>query len=484
MILVVGGTRSALEVGSSRIDDSPEEQQQSRQSAERTAWLAESEQCQRFIARLVEDAAEMRRKLTIAVTSVELPAVGSGQVASIRGGEPSESTVLKKLQDVVISLHKAGNTDDLTVKRVRTRAEEALGLPAGFLKGSEWKQKSQDAIVDAVENYCGDEPEPVKSKPAPKASKPKAPAKKPESRTENTRGVKRKATAPKKQPQKRRKTVSSEDDMSDELSDAESEPAKKPVRRAKKVVEEDSEEEEVTPKKLTKKAKPVVEDDDDSDIERATPLAKETRTPPPADKGDVSESELSSLLDESPAKNKRQKKAPAAKKKEPAKPKAKAASKAADDPDQAEIKRLQSWLVKCGIRKVWSKELAKFDTSKEKIRHLKGLLSDAGMDGRYSDEKAAKIKEKREFAKDLEAIREGEAAWGTTEDTGGRPRRRAAAQAVPVQKIEFSDDEEESEQNNDDGDESSDDVDDDDEEDGKSASGDDGGDDSVADDSE
>ncbi|KAH6644094.1 hypothetical protein C7974DRAFT_419639 [Boeremia exigua] len=398
--------------------------------------------------------------------------------------QPSEAAVLEKLKDIVISLHKAGNADELTVKRVRTRAEEALGLPAGLLKSSDWKQRSQDAIIGAVDKYCGDEPEPepVKSKPAPKVSKPKAPAKKPEPKAGDKQGAKRKAAAPKKQPQKRRKTTSSEDELSEELSEAESEPATKPARRAKNVVE-DSGEEETTPKKPSKRAKPVVEDEDDSDAEPVTTPAKK-KTSVPADKGDVSESELSSLLDDSPAKNKRQKKAPAAKKKEPAKPRAKAASKATDDPDQAEIKRLQSWLVKCGIRKVWSKELAKCDTPKDKIRHLKGLLSDVGMEGRFSDEKAAAIKEKREFAKDLEAIQQGEASWGTTEDTGGRPRRRAAARPVPVQKIEFSDDDEESEQNNDDGDESSDNPDDDDEDDDQGASDDDGGDDSGADDSE
>ena len=64
--------------------------------------------------------------------------------------QPSDAAILQKLQDVVISLHKAGNTDDLTVKRVRTRAEQALGLPDGLLKGADWKQKSQDAIVQAV----------------------------------------------------------------------------------------------------------------------------------------------------------------------------------------------------------------------------------------------------------------------------------------------------------------------------------------------
>jgi hypothetical protein len=253
------------------------------------------------------------------------------------------------------------------------------------------------------------------------------------------------------------------------------------------VVAEDSDDEEGdTPEKPTKKTKPVVEDED-SDAEPAAKPAGKAKMPPTEDKGDVSESELSSLLDDSPAKSNRQKKLPAAKK-EATKPKAKAASKATDDPDQAEIKRLQSWLVKCGIRKVWSKELAKYDTTKEKIKHLKGMLSDAGMDGRYSDEKAAKIKEKREFAKDLEAIQEGEAVWGKTEDTGGRPKRRAAAaRPAPVQKIEFSDDdEEESEEGDQDGGESSDDNQDDDEDDGKGDShdDDDGGDDSAADDSE
>lgn len=64
--------------------------------------------------------------------------------------QPSEAAITRKLEDVVISLHKAGNTDDLTVKRVRARAEEQLGLPAGLLKGADWKQKSQDAIMAAV----------------------------------------------------------------------------------------------------------------------------------------------------------------------------------------------------------------------------------------------------------------------------------------------------------------------------------------------
>jgi hypothetical protein len=236
------------------------------------------------------------------------------------------------------------------------------------------------------------------------------------------------------------------------------------------------------PSKPTKQSKAVVEDDEsEDDVPKQT---KRSAAPPKETKDDVSESELSSLIDEEPAKKKRQKKESAAKpKKEPAKPRAKATkSKDEDDPDQAEIKRLQGWLVKCGIRKVWSKELVNCDTSKEKIKHLRAMLSDAGMDGKYSVEKAAKIKEKREFEKDLAAIKEGERSWGkAAEETSGRPTRRAASRAVPVQQVVFSDDDEdEAEQN--DQDESSDD-DEDDEVEGESQDDDEGM-DSAADDSE
>ena len=69
--------------------------------------------------------------------------------------QPSEATVRKQLQDIFVSLHKAGNTDDLTVNRVRTRAEEALGLEAGFFNSSSnWKQKSKDTIKEAVVSSC------------------------------------------------------------------------------------------------------------------------------------------------------------------------------------------------------------------------------------------------------------------------------------------------------------------------------------------
>jgi hypothetical protein len=103
--------------------------------------------------------------------------------------------------------------------------------------------------------------------------------------------------------------------------------------------------------------------------------------------------------------------------------------------------------VKCGVRKVWSKELARYDTPREKIKHLKQMLKDVGMEGKYSVEKAARIKEERELAKELEAVQEGERSWGNADaGEGGRPRRRAARAAAKVVVPKFDDDDEDEEE--------------------------------------
>ncbi|KAF2640404.1 hypothetical protein P280DRAFT_470072 [Massarina eburnea CBS 473.64] len=364
---------------------------------------------------------------------------------------PAESAIVKALRDVVISIHKGGNTDDLTIKRVRARAETELGLPDGFLRRQEWKQKSQSLIHEAVEKYCDDaEPEPEPSPPKKAAKAKPAPRKIAKPSKASAGGVKRKAAAPAKKPQKRRRTVSSEDELpdaaEDKLSDAESEPPKKPARRQKKVVAEDSDEEDAP------KAQKGLSDEDVDDV-------AVKKTPPPQSKDDAEDSDLSSLIDESPVKKK--KRGPADKPKKEAK--AKAPPKAsANDPDQAEVKRLQSWLVKCGIRKVWGKELASCNTSKEKIKHLKAMLSEAGMEGKYSNEKAARIKEQREFAKDLEAIQAGAEAWGKQEVTDtGRPRRAASRPVPKAVAPVFSEDGEEANEAQDDAEDSTDDDQDD-----------------------
>ena len=148
-----------------------------------------------------------------------------------------------------------------------------------------------------------------------------------------------------------------------------------------------------------------------------------------------SESEMSDLLDEDPnaKKQKRRKSDSKSKAKNSETSRPKKLLDGSIDAGVEEIKRLQNWLVKCGIRKMWYRELAPYDSSKAKIRHLKDMLAEVGMTGRYSKEKADQIREERELKADLEAVQEGEKAWGKSNDGSeadgegtGRPRRRLA----------------------------------------------------------
>jgi hypothetical protein len=383
---------------------------------------------------------------------------------------PSDATLETELRRVVRDALK--QDEDITVRLARARVEEQLGLEADFFTKDEWKKRSKDIITAAV-----DEPDsPVKVKP--------------------TAGRKRKSEEPAQKPTKRAKksaVVKSEDDdddkmnesMSEEVVESDEEEEEKPKRkpRAQAKVKPQPKPRAKPKAKAKAKAKsssPVIESDEEEDEENNAPKSEpetkaattdseaedeqpqtnetsetikpdeddEKATSPaklsePADEDN--DSDMSVLIDDPPPKKKggRAKKStsPGTAAKKPAKTTKKAAATTASSkelsPDEEEIKRLQSWLLKCGIRKLWHRELAddKFPTSKAKIAHLKSMLTDAGMTGRFSAEKAKSIKEARELEAELEAARDFEQQFGT----GGRGRR--AKKNAPV-KDQGSDDDE------------------------------------------
>lgn len=210
--------------------------------------------------------------------------------------------------------------------------------------------------------------------------------------SESPRPAKRKsADAQSPRPKKRKTKIDDSDDQSSPLSDVGSDT-----------------EPEVKPKRSTKTGKPSKTTAPKKKVKAAA--ADESDEPSGAANG--SESEMSVVLDEEPKpKKKRGTKESEAKTKKPKASKPKASAE--DDPDQAEIKRLQQWLVRCGIRKAWGIYLKPYETPKAKIKHLKEMLAEIGMTGRYSQEKAREIKEARELAADIEAVQEGEQRWGT-----------------------------------------------------------------------
>ncbi|KAI0123692.1 hypothetical protein BJ170DRAFT_598895 [Xylariales sp. AK1849] len=254
---------------------------------------------------------------------------------------------------------------------------------------------------------------------------------------------KRKYAAPAtKRGSKRAKVESdSEDDLGDKKNtfadDSESEvkdeikAASSPLVQTKiKSIESDEDDKPKDSAKDEKRKSAADEDSSDlsSVLDEPPPKEKSISKAPSAPteeikpEADDDSSELSSVLDEPPPR-KRKSKDP----KGSSKPKVsnKAAPKELTG-DEGEIKKLQGQLVKCGVRKIWAFELKEHgEDSRAKIRHLKKMLSDMGMDGRFSEAKAKEVKERRELMADLEAVQDMNTLWGS-EGRGGRASRSKA----------------------------------------------------------
>ncbi|KAI9707201.1 MAG: hypothetical protein M1836_000161 [Candelina mexicana] len=368
---------------------------------------------------------------------------------------PSDSVLTEALRNAVKKVFKSECLEDLTVKRIRKATEEQLELAEEFFKhDSEWNARSKYIIEEeaeaqhALRDEIGDlTPSPIAKKPISRQKQPlneKAqpkPSKLKAKTLPTTKGTKRSLPLQESNGRKRQKKDASSNSELSELS--ESSAGDKPRR----VSQKSAGPKDNNPKRSI--VKTVLESEEEAENPNGVGQADVTQLLDAAelkeDEKDeeiegqdaASDSEMSVVIDEDAARKKKRRN-PSARSvaKKPAKAKSRGPSKSKDDanldPQQAEIKRLQSWLLKCGIRKMWHKELAPHDTPKAKINHLKGMLKDAGMDGRYSAEKAKQIKEHREFKADLEAVQEGARKWGqsggseASDTVETKPKRRLA----------------------------------------------------------
>lgn len=273
-------------------------------------------------------------------------------------------------------------------------------------------------------------------------------------------GIKRQSSEVESPQPKRRKKASGPVKKKED-SDVEKTPKKESKTKVKKLVSrgkakpDDSDEEDTKMEEIPSPArnrKRNVKDESEDEAKHSTPekgdyaAIKKQETPgdekksslknqPESDAEDAKtdikdeskpeineEDEYSDVIDEPPpTKRKRGEKKEGSKPKA-SKPAVKKEAAATDDPKDAEIKKLQSHLTKCGVRKLWHMELKQYgDNAGAKIRHLKKMLSDIGMDGRFSEAKAREIKEMRELQADVEAAQEMDRLWGTS--SGGRASR-------------------------------------------------------------
>ncbi|KAL6870490.1 hypothetical protein J3F83DRAFT_683406 [Trichoderma novae-zelandiae] len=360
--------------------------------------------------------------------------------------------------------------DATSVNKVRRHVEEKLGLEDGFFTSETWKHKSKTIIKEQVDKLLEDDasepkyesdtkvgikrqssevesPEPKRRKKASRGAKKKEESDVDENPTKDSKAKVKKLVS-------RRKVKA--DDSDDE--DAKLEESQSPAANRKRNLKAESEDESKSKHRAgggasVKKgetsddeAKPSVKAQPDSGAEDAKADVKDESKPEVNEEDDYSD-----VIDEPPpTKRKRGEKKEASSKPKASKstPKKEAAP---EDPKEAEIKKLQSQLTKCGVRKLWHNELKQYgDNANAKIRHLKKMLADIGMDGRFSEAKAREIKEMRELQADVEAAQEMDRLWGTS--SGGRPSRSNAKSATKEAKPEIGED-----NNNDDDDDNEDD---------------------------
>ncbi|KAF5616301.1 transcription factor [Fusarium sp. NRRL 52700] len=395
----------------------------------------------------------------------------------------SEDEMEQALLDATYQVYQA-TPDETTVNKVRKQTEENLSLDDGFFSKAEWKQKSKSLIKERVEklmdgwvpNSKRNSDSDVEDKTGVKRSSPDAESLEPKSKRQ------KRVTKPRPKPKSKKankkggsdiesdlKSKSSVSSELSELSDLSEE--EKPQKKGKRAAPK-----KTAPKHKSKAVEPEEEDEEDGnnsgpevlgddEVENGEPTsekAKSSTKPQNSEdgeegsKGDENkpvvdeEEEYSDVIDE-PVKPKRKRKEKKGVGSKPAKATKVAAKKAttSDDPNTEEIKRLQGQLTKCGVRKLWHNELKKYgDDAKAKIRHLRKMLTDIGMDGRFSEAKAREIKERRELLAEVESAQEMSALWGV--EGRGRASRSKSKSAKVVESGGSDAEENEGKENNDD----------------------------------
>ncbi|KAI9440823.1 hypothetical protein H4582DRAFT_1498347 [Lactarius indigo] len=141
----------------------------------------------------------------------------------------------------------------------------------------------------------------------------------------------------------------------------------------------------------------------DSDVEISDTVPKVSSSSHRIPDEIKSGSEVSSLVDEPIKKKSRRKstssdtgkpKANSARAKKPAQPLSK---------EEETIKELKALVRACGVHKIWAKELNGLDLDSQ-ISRIRKILRDLGMKGRMSMEQAIRIRDRREFAQELDDV--------------------------------------------------------------------------------
>ncbi|KAL1758226.1 hypothetical protein FB107DRAFT_288737 [Schizophyllum commune] len=373
---------------------------------------------------------------------------------------------------------------EVTPSSVRREIEQQFDLERKVLDDDEYKKPlkkvtRETAEEDDDEEEDEDEEEATRSPASKPTSKPKSTSV-PKSDTNKSRGKKRKSEEAalftdeeeEQEAKPRSKSARKQFKSRDIIVDSDEEDAPPDAGTNDGSTKENDTEKDTKPSKKRKStsradAKPPKT----AKVERSP--SEEPQEPAPKEADDKSDSELSVLIDEPP---KRKRKSSTKEKGKGTKEKTKTRSRKSGpelSKDEETIKRLKSFVVACGVRKVWSKffKAENADRPSDQIRALRKLLAELGMTGRMSLEQAKAIREKRELEQELEDVQQFAAkmtgrssrsaaknakaakADSSDEDMGGSddekiisdeeavPKRRTAARSIMAFLADQSDDE-------------------------------------------
>ncbi|KAL1407022.1 hypothetical protein Q8F55_006435 [Vanrija albida] len=289
---------------------------------------------------------------------------------------------------------------ELTMSAARLAVCKSLGLPPDGLDGGDARSVVKNAIRAAIEALEdgedggeGSEPEGSKS-----SEEDEPPARKPATKAK-----------PKARASKGRKSTATVSD-----GESEEEPPKASSRR-KPAKREESAEVEVIEVPASPASSVM------SSVYDEPPKRGKAKTKPRS--ASVS-SAMSSVYDEPPTKRKAA----------AAKGAATKAKKPKKDPneglsaDEVRVNNLKKMVLACGVRKMWTKELADCSTPREQAKHIVSLLESLGIVGKPTLAKAKALKEQRELASELNDVKQFEASRGlSARGRGGRSRRSDVA---------------------------------------------------------
>ncbi|KAK0438053.1 hypothetical protein EV421DRAFT_1906897 [Armillaria borealis] len=104
----------------------------------------------------------------------------------------------------------------------------------------------------------------------------------------------------------------------------------------------------------------------------------------------------------------------------------KTTDKKPSDKDDATIKRDQSLVLACGVRKPWAKLFEGVDRPSQQIKIIKDVLAELGMKGRMSVEQAKAIREKREMEQELADVQSFEKSFVSRSSRSRATAKKAA----------------------------------------------------------